>query len=301
MVMCRAKGFLSAVTIFVLMIGTVVGQEDLKKYPPRLFKPSIVKNSLDSLVWQLEQLEALNERYRASRDEIRKGIEKIDSQVKQLNREIPSQIGNLDNEIRSRLIGNAMQKKLDTSLKLVSLEETLQSLEKRFEENADKEAGSSRAAELQIATKMAYKRFELAQNEYDKLKKLQKTGSMSAQQTERAGRLAEIAQLEYRAAQMGAKVEEEDRRAEAATEIANLRTKVIPARAELNAIEVYLHKISEASEIIEKIEKLKYEKNLLFRDLEMVAERLFDLGRKKMELSTLRDLIQEKMKVGSEE
>ena len=283
------------VSVFAWGFATsVAGDEPLaevRKYPPNMIKLS---DEIPILEWHIEQLKPQIERYARRRDEISEKMTQLQIEIDHLNKKIPPEFRNIDKQVRSQLIGKALEKLLDAKLELTALQQTLEMHEKEKEKLGGKVA-ALRQQEMQIETAVAKKRYELAKIESEKMSHLKNTGTLSVQQAQRAKYSAEIAMLEYENAKAREAIELERGRAEAANELAEARLSAVPVKAKIKTIEEFLERISESSATINLVEHRNREIELWRRDLEMVASELFELNRKQIELTTLKKLINDKV------
>ena len=146
----------------------------------------------------------------------------------------------------------------------------------------------------QIEIETAKSRYELAATEYQKMKKLHESGSLNQQQLSRALTTSEIASLELKAAQTRASIERERAKAQTAQKISDYRFQIKPIQARIATLTEFLDSVSKSNKHISEIASLRRAQKLWMRDMELVASELFELSRKKIELETLRKLIQSK-------
>ena len=274
-----------------IAIGDGLAQEDplhdARNYPPHLLKSS--HNALLSLNWQIEQLDSLISTYRKSKDEIINSISITTQKKEELYRQLPSQFGSAKLTVLSNLIGDAMAQRMELRLELVALEAQMAAQQEKMTKDADLLKYQKEQLNIEMAT--AAERAKLAATELKRAKKLFAAGSFSDLEMSRKTANAEIATMELRAAEVRAKVEMQRAKAAASSAITDARLEMAPIKAKLKVIDEFLSKISDASKTSRRIDQQKRDLELLHRDLELVAEQLFDLGRRKTELVSLRDLI----------
>lgn len=279
--------------VCLLLFGSTIGFaqientiENARKLPPDYVDSKL---SAISLNWQIEQLDRLIGHYNRSRNDSRQKIAEISLRVSSLRKKIPQEIRGIDSEVRSRLMGKAMEKLLESKLDLVAMEATIDSLENELPKTSSLQ--QHQIQEFEIEIEKAKKRYELAIKELEQAMKLKRTGSTSTQQFERSKASSEIAKLELQAAKQAKTIEAERLNAEAASLISKTRIGMSPIKAKIKATEKFLLMFSDSSEVLSDIDEKLRQKNLWQRDLEMISDVLFDLNREKLELETLKQLM----------
>lgn len=266
--------------------------QDARNYPASFFKAS--EQALVSLNWQIDQLESLTETYLKAKVEISQEMSMKTSKMEELYRQLPDQFGSADPGVLADLIGNAMKQRMELRLELVALEAQMAGHQENIKQEAD--LLQYRREEFAIATAKAAKLATLAEAELKKEKMLFDKGTLSRQQLLRATTSAEIAKMEFRAAEVREKVEMQRAKAAASSALADARLAMNPIKAKLKVIDEFLANFSVANKTGRRIDEHKRELELLHRDLELVAEQLFDLGRQQTELTSLKRLMLQDLK-----
>ena len=282
-------------TFFLWAAGMALAQSDplldARNFPPNTYKTN--EHFFSTLDWQIKQLDSLINKYSKSRNDIRESLAEMEISLENRTRQTPEEIRGLTSEVRSELIGDALKQLLDSKLELAALESRIKT---KQENDKSEQLSKLRQQELAIKTEKARKRYQLAVNEAEKTMQLRKAGSISEQQANRAKTSAEIAKLEHQAAVVSEKLEMEGAKARAAASIADSRMEIGPLKARIKIVEQFLKKISSANRLSREIENGKFAKDLLRKDLQLVAAQLFDLNRQKTELVSLRELMLKNLK-----
>ena len=288
--------FVCSVVLVLVSIGSVCCQDSdpiemARMYPPNMSLPDEAVASID---WQISQLQQLMATYAESRNSIESKIDVLDESIKSSREKIKTELQNLDAEGQSKLVARAMEKLLDAKLELATLESSLEILVQQMENKDGGKLQKLKEQEAQIEIETAKSRYELAATEYQKMKKLHESGSLNQQQLSRALTTSEIASLELKAAQTRASIERERAKAQTAQKISDYRFQIKPIQARIATLTEFLDSVSKSNKHISEIASLRRAQKLWMRDMELVASELFELSRKKIELETLRKLIQSK-------
>ena len=289
------RDFFSALFAF-LVIGNAVAMSQApddaldraRKYPPQMV-PSI--ETLPSIDWQLNQLEPLIKKYSTGRDSIDGKITRLDKEIDAVRGSIQKELQNLDADGQSRLVAKAMEQWLDAKIELATLESTAKLLSEKLQSDEVGKAQKLLELEMQIEVDSASTRYELAMKEYQQVQKLNEKAYTSKEQLSRAKAATELASLELKAAKTRYSIEMEKSKVDTAKQISDLRMQTKPLQAKIAALAEFLDSVAKSNEQFADIEYIRRKQNLMRRDLEMVSKELFELGRRKTELETLKKLI----------
>ncbi len=291
------RSHLLATVLFVLSPTLLIADdpvEMVKTYPPATLAERTIAEVKASVVWQIEQLDAIIEEHVNSKDVNNQRITELEVSLDELRTRVRPEFRELDKQVRSQLVGNAIEKLLDAQLELAALEQTISILESKSEPDLER-ADELQKMEWEIETQTAYQRYQLALSEHQKMKKLRDTGSMTLQQYERARVSTEIAKLEHEKAKARSALENERLKAEKANDLVQRRLAAAPLKSRIEAIKAFLDRVSHSAEASAKIAHVSRELEQLHRSSGGLDAEIFDLNRRKIELSTLQRLIDKRL------
>lgn len=261
-----------------------------KQFPPDCYQPSI---ALMAANWQLKQLDPLLAHYQTENAKAETSREMLDEELQSVKSQIPPELQNLDRDARSKLVGQALERLLEAQLELATLEASIKILTSKIKDSSIDEIQKLRLQEINIIIQSATSEANSVSKEYDRLKKLTESGVASASELSKARRLLEAATYEVEAAKMREKIELQRSKADYAKQIADKRLSVEPIKAKINAINEFLKRVSSANQRLSQIDRINRAQESKSRYLDRVSNELFELNRKKLELSSLKEIIEQ--------
>ena len=287
------------IVLLVLSAMTTVGSQALGQlhdpiekariFPPSELTTSENETNLRAIDWHLERKVHLVKQYRVSVDRIKKELLKLSTEAEHLANEIPSEIRFVNAEVRSRLVGKAMEELLNARLNLATQTVTHTLLEQLHKTKLS--TGNSNRGELEINVKAAEMKLNVARIVAKKTANLSSKGLKSESEKAMSQYTADIAELELERAKQKLK-QGDSSDSELAKRLANSRIEVEPIKARVVAAEKYLKSFSDSAQIHREIEKVQRVLDNLGTDWKIVMGESNAISREVEELKVLRSLVQ---------
>ena len=289
----------SAIVLLVALNGAANAQDDMetaRTYPPSLITAETNQQHLQVIDWRRKQVGSLIDIYRESRDRIQAEMSAIGNRIEKLNQSLPDEVRFLNESGRSELASSLTQQMLEIRLDLATREKMLQMETEREPSEMQKLELRAKQEAAEAEVLQAELRLRAAREKMDRTSKLIEKGLVSSFQLNEDKLEVQSAELSMSQAQAKLTIVNREQEASRAEALASQRTEMEPLRTRLKVVNELIATLATSSEAISKIEAMKRSRELLMRDLEMVAEVFSDLSREQTELDALKGLIEDALK-----